>query len=814
MADVQARLDNIEEEVTCPVCTEIFTDPRNLPCLHSFCLQCLKQWYKKNQGTENPRYDAITCPTCRGISNVPESGDLNDLPISFYLHGLIDVLAVKESSNTQVTCGNCGEKSLDSSYCFECSIFYCKECVNAHNRMRDTKNHRTLALKDFQEKDFDDLLKRPAFCPKQRHQKEELKYYCKNCRAAVCQVCSTLEHSGHTLELIEDEASRQKEQIPVLVDKQKQNLQAEKVSLNKVLKDSAKVVQQREDLKANIQRHARDMIAVIDRKKKCLIDEAENQAKETLKRLKHEKVKIESRMKLIEETLEKSDQLLTRGSFAEIIQLKKSLELITEETEKVKPFEPNPEKGLPMLVLVKNEHLQELINEEEVGHLVPLAQQTKAQQCIVEGSGQNDLLPGCEVHFTLKTRNGERLQCYNEHDQVAVMIQTEGGHSCDTVVQVNNNKNGQYDLSFCLKCQGRYSVLITVNGEEVQGSPFPLQVSPAPSLLVKGRSQTQSAVDIPSHNETGRFSSRSPSIHSLPAQLHAQSLENGASAQVVSGQPFQAKPSLSFGKKGSRDGQFRHPWGVAVSRIQEIAVTDSENHRVQIFDFSGNHLRSFGRQGSNQGEFCIPLGICFDKRDNIFVADSGNHRVQIFSAEGRYLGMFGWKGSRDNHLSNPTGLSLDSNGNIIVVDSGNKLVKIFSTGGKLLRKIGGAGVFSSPIHCIECNDCLFVSCHEEHCIKVFSIWGDFKYQFGKQGTGDGEFKVPYCLAVSHSKELMVCDWQNNRIQLFELDGTFAGKFGAKGKRLGEFDHPMSVAVLRSSRVVVCDSRNHQIQIFE
>ena len=423
-------------------------------------------------------------------------------------------------------------------------------------------------------------------------------------------MCSTLEHSGHTLELVEDEASRQKEQIPVLVDKQKQNLQAEKTSLNKLLKVSAKVVQQREDLKANIASYVRDLIAVIDTKKKYLIDEAEKQARETLERLKHEKVKIESRMKVMEETLEKSDQLLTRGTFAEIIQLKKSLELITEETEKVKPFEPNPEKGLPVLVLVKNEHFQEFINEEEVGHLVPLALQTKAQQSVVEGRGLNDLLPECEVHFTLRTRNGEGLQCYNEHDQVAVMIQTGEGRTCDTVVKVNNNKNGQYNLSFCLKYQGRYSVRITVNGEEVQGSPFP--------LLVKARLKSHSVMDLPSQNETGRFSNRSPSLYSLPAQLHPQSLENGASAQIVSVQPFQARPILSFGKKGSRDGQFRHPWGVAVSHMQEIAVTDSENHRVQIFDFSGNHLRSFGRQGANQGEFCIPRGICFDKDGQCF----------------------------------------------------------------------------------------------------------------------------------------------------------------------------------------------------
>ena len=52
--------------------------------------------------------------------------------------------------------------------------------------MRSNKDHRVLALKDFQDKDYEDVLKRPAFCRKQEHTKEELKFFCKNCETAVC----------------------------------------------------------------------------------------------------------------------------------------------------------------------------------------------------------------------------------------------------------------------------------------------------------------------------------------------------------------------------------------------------------------------------------------------------------------------------------------------------------------------------------------------------------------------------------------------------------------------------------------------------
>ena len=31
------------DELTCPVCLDKFVDPKILPCLHSFCTECLKQ---------------------------------------------------------------------------------------------------------------------------------------------------------------------------------------------------------------------------------------------------------------------------------------------------------------------------------------------------------------------------------------------------------------------------------------------------------------------------------------------------------------------------------------------------------------------------------------------------------------------------------------------------------------------------------------------------------------------------------------------------------------------------------------------------
>ena len=51
--DIKTLLHNLREEVSCSVCSDIFTDPKQLPCLHSFCLHCLKQWHTTSHGRDN-----------------------------------------------------------------------------------------------------------------------------------------------------------------------------------------------------------------------------------------------------------------------------------------------------------------------------------------------------------------------------------------------------------------------------------------------------------------------------------------------------------------------------------------------------------------------------------------------------------------------------------------------------------------------------------------------------------------------------------------------------------------------------------------
>lgn len=57
---------------------------------------------------------------------------------------------------------------------------------------------------------------------------------------------------------------------------------------------------------------------------------------------------------------------------------------------------------------------------------------------------------------------------------------------------------------------------------------------------------------------------------------------------------------------GSKMGQLEHPHYIAVSSTNRVLVSDSNNHRVQVFDVNGRVLSSFGEEGSEDGQFKFP----------------------------------------------------------------------------------------------------------------------------------------------------------------------------------------------------------------
>ena len=107
MAAQKVFLKNLE----CPVCLDICTDPRLLPCpkgYHTLCKRCLDGLV---------RGPSITCPECRAKHNVPPSG-LDGFSRNIMAAGMIDSLCREcRMAHPDVTCSHC-----DKTLCRSCHM--------------------------------------------------------------------------------------------------------------------------------------------------------------------------------------------------------------------------------------------------------------------------------------------------------------------------------------------------------------------------------------------------------------------------------------------------------------------------------------------------------------------------------------------------------------------------------------------------------------------------------------------------------------------------------------------------------------------
>ncbi|XP_019634395.1 PREDICTED: uncharacterized protein LOC109477535 isoform X1 [Branchiostoma belcheri] len=116
-------------------------------------------------------------------------------------------------------------------------------------------------------------------------------------------------------------------------------------------------------------------------------------------------------------------------------------------------------------------------------------------------------------------------------------------------------------------------------------------------------------------------------------------------------------------------GEYSDPWGLAVQRDGRVVVADPGKHSIFLFEADGTLVKQVGGQGKGEGQF-DPRFVCVDKEDNIIVSDTYNHRVQVFDRNLNYKHKFGQEGRQPQDMRYPTGVSADSRGNIVLANNG------------------------------------------------------------------------------------------------------------------------------------------------
>jgi peptidylamidoglycolate lyase len=197
--------------------------------------------------------------------------------------------------------------------------------------------------------------------------------------------------------------------------------------------------------------------------------------------------------------------------------------------------------------------------------------------------------------------------------------------------------------------------------------------------------------------------------------------------------------------------------GVGVDSQNRVWVFHRGQFPMMVFDgASGRLLMAFGDLMAKQSE-----GLSIDGQDNVWMTDIGRHQVFKFAKDGNLLMTLGVQekaGQDTAHFDGPTAVAAARGGEFYVADGyGNSRIVKFDKDGKFLL------------------------------------------EWGKKGSGPGEFDTPHGIAIDNQDRVYVADRGNARIQIFDPQGKFLQEWKSE-----EIGRPWALTFARDGYLYVVD----------
>ena len=260
----------ISVSLKCSICLELFSDPRILPCLHTYCLKCL-------QGLVSDQKSDLSCPQCRAKHEIPKGDVTNflcDLSILPELEvAKADIIKKEET----IICGLCTSGEVAVGYCRDCNEYLCECCHGpVHKKIKLFSTHDITSIEELESSPvITHAIKQPARCP--CHSEYKLEVFCKTCDTLVCCKCmleST--HEEHSYEFFNNIQDELMERIKSETNDIENKEMILKSSLAFVEKFEKQVCNQRDKLEADINAACDEYISKIQAMKEELLKQVES----------------------------------------------------------------------------------------------------------------------------------------------------------------------------------------------------------------------------------------------------------------------------------------------------------------------------------------------------------------------------------------------------------------------------------------------------------------------------------------------------------------------------------------------------------
>ena len=663
MAAKKDSLEDLIQEVTCPLCLDTFEDPRVLPCQHVYCKSCLDLLATRSNG-------AFLCPECRKGPIL--ASDVAGLSVAFQVNRLKEVVAkmtLEEESKAT------GSVATDGPMTGE---------------VKQQGSSST--------------------CPYHPSQTRDL--YCRQCQQLVCRDCilfgkNHVDHQYDKVEAVTTEFRHDVEsQLASLLQKQPAVKQVT-VDLQKARKVTE---EKREVVSGKISESYDRFLRVVEEKKEHELRRFQNDADSKLLVIAdHEAavLGILSEMKAVTSLVQQEVGCLNDAEFM----LRKremvfKINKLLQRVDKISLEFPSTDLSAQVVNIKSAEaslcltpynvvdpfqcHVTE-IKKIQVGVVMKAViwlNDSGGQPCPVQQHVTAELHGPRFGGVIATVVTPQSSSCYQMSCMPTLVTR---GH-CKLVVKVGSHVIGGRGIEVVIECPPQFL------GDPVHfiyiEQPATLKileekmfcrVKSAKIMIIDlgntAAPPTHSAF-VPKHKKLTKWSPGEMAIDKELNLLYVGDPYNN----MVHKFRLNGDYITSIGEKGSGKGQFNCVNGLCVSGDGTLYVCDSNNHRIQVFDHDLWFVRYIGSYGTAAGQFNWPDTVAFDNSGCLIMTDYNNHRIQrLNSQQGHPIHCFGREGRGPGQLEKPN-IILVAGNHFFLTDKHK--VSVFNIYGEFVSQFG------------------------------------------------------------------------------------------------------------------------------
>ena len=660
---LSSGLLKLEEQLTCPVCLDLYTNPRTLPCLHSFCQACLE---KLPLDKENQTY-LITCPTCRHRTELPEEG-AGAFPVAFHINNLMDT----------------------------------------HNILQDISEPQ--ALPHYQT----DLICADHGKP--------LEICCETCEEVICVNCVVRTHKQHKYELITDTYPRQRQKIEGSLIPVKGKVEALKMALATLEERKVKIKESGEGVLEEIHEMVEEMINTLHQSERKLSEEVKRVTDAKLEMLSGQIESTQTNLSLLEDVCKYVEQSLKTGTPQQVLSSKKQMiERMSQVTAQINMEELEPIEK-PDIKLIKDDTIVELLHH--IGDIEINYSPRTLERCKVKINDITALPKEKELMFSLSVEvpNSSRLLLLPDSSLQCSLAPLNTSSKTIHTTATATGEPGVYRIHCNPSTSGAHTVKAQVNDVQLEDAllvipfnPYLDNITPVRTISKLGwpyrvavhdnghiivtefncitilDNEGKKVKSFGGEEGSGNVKFSSPTDVAITPDNHLLVCDSFRIQKIS----MDGDCIASVGEYGSGQLQFNTPNGIAISpKSGQIYVADQCNNRIQVLNPDLTFSRSFGSKGLANGQFQSPRDIAIDSQGLVYVADYDNHRIQKFKPDGKFVAKFGREGSASlGKLKSPSGITIDpsATGLVYVSEKGNCRVSVFTLEGVFVSSFGGEG---------------------------------------------------------------------------------------------------------------------------